>query len=81
MKLRMFRYQDIHISYQNIFMLMNDDRINRSFSPNKNTLVEVLNEYAANPLPHWVTPEKSSNFKRNFHIMERTGLFYATETV
>ncbi|HHU01682.1 MAG: hypothetical protein ACOX54_00930 [Christensenellales bacterium] len=67
---------DIHISYQNIFMLMNDDRINRSFSPNKNTLVEVLNEYAANPLPHWVTSGKNlTNFKRNFHIMERTGLF------
>ncbi|MGI6665313.1 MAG: hypothetical protein ACOX3W_07905 [Christensenellaceae bacterium] len=71
-----FSLPDIHISYQNIFMLMNDDRVNTSFSPSKDTLVEVLNEYAANPLPHWVTTGRNlTNFKRNFHIVERTGLF------
>jgi hypothetical protein len=65
---------DIHISYKHIFMLMNDDRVNTTFSPNKNTLVSVLAEYANGTPPQWVN-DHLTNFKRNFHILERTGLF------
>jgi hypothetical protein len=65
---------DIHISYQHLFMLMNDDRINTTFSPNLNTLADTLDEYAQNTPPSWVS-ENLQNFKRNFHILERTGLF------
>ncbi len=67
---------DIQISYQHIFMLMNDDRINTTFSPGKNTLVDVLDDYVNITLPSWiVTGRDLTNFKRNFHILERTGLF------
>ncbi|UOO37668.1 hypothetical protein IZU99_10575 [Oscillospiraceae bacterium CM] len=67
---------DIHISYQHIFMLMNDDRINTAFSPDKNTLVDVLNEYVSSTPPDWaIARNYLTNFKRNFHILERTGLF------
>jgi hypothetical protein len=67
---------DIHISYQQIFMLINDDRINTVFSPDKDTLLSVLNEYENNAPPAWATVTKNlTNFKRNFHILERTGLF------
>ncbi|MGI5879505.1 MAG: hypothetical protein ACOX6L_02770 [Syntrophomonadaceae bacterium] len=68
---------DIHISYQHIFMLFNDDRINTVFSPDKNILIDVLNEYANSTPPCWVTTGNYlTNFKRNFHILERTGLFF-----
>ena len=66
--------RDIHISYQQIFMLMNDDRVNTTFSPDKNVLITVLDEYANSNPPTWVA-ENLTNFKRNFHIFERTGLF------
>jgi len=67
---------DVHISYQQIFMLMNDDRVNKTFSPDKNILVDVLNEYSTIIPPTWVTASNYlTNFKRNFHILERTGLF------
>jgi hypothetical protein len=66
---------DIYISYQHIFMLINDNRVNTSFSPNKNVLASVLNEYATAPLPDWIEGKNFTNFKRNFHIFEWTGLF------
>jgi hypothetical protein len=67
---------DILIPYSHIFMLMNDDRVNQTFSPDKATLITVLAEYSNSTPPAWVTAEKNlSKFKRNFHIFERTGLF------
>ena len=67
---------DVHVSYQQLFMLMNDDRINTTFSPDKNILASVLNEYASSTPPAWATNRNFlTNFKRNFHIFERTGLF------
>jgi len=67
---------NVHISYQQVFMLMNDSRVNTTFSPAKSTLVEVLNEYMRITPPGWATnPSYLTNFKRNFHILERTGLF------
>jgi hypothetical protein len=65
---------DIHISYKHIFMLMNDDRINTSFSPDKSIILSVLTEYSQSQPPQWVE-ENLTNFKRNFHIFEWTGLF------
>lgn len=67
---------DIHISYQHIFMLINDDRINNTFSPDKNTLIDTLHEYMSSTPPNWATSRNNlKSFKRNFHILERTGLF------
>lgn len=65
---------EIQISYKDIFMLMNDDRINTSFSPDIDILTDVLDEYSKNIAPRWVD-RYLGKFKRNFHILERTGLF------
>ena len=67
---------DIHISFQHIFMMMNDDRINTTFTPDKAVLVAVLDEYTNSVPPAWATAQKNlSKFKRNFHILEWTGIF------
>jgi hypothetical protein len=66
---------DIHISYKQIFMLVNDDRINTSFSPRKDVIVSTLAEYEQSQTPQWVA-DNLTNFKRNFHIFEWVGLFY-----
>jgi hypothetical protein len=73
-ELRNVPLASIHISYQNIFMLINDNRINTNFSPDKEILVNVLDEYADDIPPLWVN-KHLQKFKRNFHIFERTGLF------
>jgi hypothetical protein len=65
---------EIHISYRHIFMLMNDDRVNTVYSPSRDILVSALSEYANFASPQWVD-ENLTNFKRNFHIFEWTGLF------
>jgi hypothetical protein len=63
----------IILTYRDIYMLMNDDRINNSFSPDMNVLVNVLHEYRDVRPPAWTN--KMTNFKRNFHVLEWTGLF------
>ena len=68
---------EITIDYPTIFMLFNDDRINQSFSPPLNDIKSVLDNYAYNIPPAWATSGSNlTNFKRNFHILERTGLFH-----
>lgn len=67
---------EIIIKYSTLFMLFNDDAINQVFSPEFETIRQVLDGYTRNPTPHWVTAGNNLvNFKRNFHILERTGLF------
>ena len=67
---------EIVLPYQTIFMLVNDDTINRSYSPSYDKIKDALDSYEHTPAPQWVTSGKGlTNFKRNFHIMERTGLF------
>ncbi len=64
----------IIIPYKIIFMLFNDDTINTSFSPALEAIQNALQNYAHSPPPTWVR-QKLNNFKRNFHIMTRTGIF------
>lgn len=72
---------DIHVSYQHLFMLMNDDSINTDYSPPKSSLVDSLDEYSRITPPTWATNRRNlTNFKRNFHIFERTGLFARNRT-
>jgi len=67
---------DIRLPFKAIFMLMNDDRINTSFSPENMSISEVLREYRTITPPDWAANGGSlTKFKRNFHIFERTGLF------
>ena len=67
---------EISISYPTILMLMNDDRVNQAFSPPLNAIHEALKEYELIEVPDWAKPGRVlTNFKRNFHIFEWTGLF------
>lgn len=67
---------EIQISFSTIFMLFNDNRINQDYTPSYETIGEVLEEYLAQTPPDWAIQGKYlNNFKRNFHILERTGLF------
>lgn len=72
--------KDIVIPYRTIFMLFNDNRINQNFSPSFENIQTVLESYNTYPLPDWVNNESLTRFKRNFHIMERTGIFSRRST-
>jgi hypothetical protein len=66
----------IEISYETLFLLMNDDRINSNFSPTNESIYFALTDYKTAKLPSWVSTKKNiTNFKRNFHIFDRTGIF------
>ncbi len=66
---------EIVIPYQTIFMLVNDDAINQEFSPSLEAIHNALLSYANMELPQWTSGHALTNFKRNFHIFERTGVF------
>lgn len=67
---------EIVIPYKTIFMLFNDDTINCDYSPSFEAISAAIESYEYGAVPYWVTEGKNlTNFKRNFHIMERTGLF------
>lgn len=67
---------EIVINYPTIFMLFNDDRINQNYSPSMDTIKAVLDDYERHAPPSWAVSGSSlTNFKRNFHIFERTGIF------
>lgn len=66
--------ENIVIPYETIFMLFNDDTINYTFSPTLEAIRDALYAYAHGAVPTWVQQELT-NFKRNFHIMARTGIF------
>jgi CRISPR/Cas system CSM-associated protein Csm2 small subunit len=55
-------------------MLMNDYRINTNYSPDKQIILDVVDACENLTPPLWVT-EKLTNFKRNFHVLERIGIF------
>lgn len=67
--------EDIIISYKTIFMLVNDDTINQTFSPSLENIRDALEDYRNNTPPTWTSGQLFTNFKRNFHIMTRTGIF------
>jgi hypothetical protein len=66
----------IEISYETLFLLMNDTRINTRFSPNNEDIHDAIASYKTSELPAWARKGiTSTNFKRNFHIFDRTGMF------
>jgi hypothetical protein len=67
---------EVMVPYTTLFMLFNDDSINQSFSPPLDAINNALDSYAVKQAPAWVNAGNNlANFKRNFHIFERTGLF------
>jgi hypothetical protein len=70
----------IKIPYETLFLLMNDSRINTRFSPNNEDIHDALTSYKTDELPSWTrTGITSTNFKRNFHIFDWTGIFKHTK--
>lgn len=66
----------VEIDFSTIFMLFNDSRINRTYSPKFEVLQLVLEDYVSSDPPDWAKEGRFlTKFKRNFHILERTGLF------
>lgn len=64
----------VAIPYDTLFCIVNDDRVNKTFLPDLQLLNTVYTEYSD---VKDVNMDLSSltNFKRNFHIFEKTGLF------
>jgi len=56
--------------------MFNDDRLNQTYSPSSSVILQAYEEYSN---PAFTLPSGYSdvltNFKRNFHILEKTGLF------
>ena len=67
---------NIALPYSLLLCMFNDDRINQTYSPDSQMIMQVYEEYSA---PDFSLPAKYlevlTNFKRNFHILEKTGLF------
>jgi hypothetical protein len=71
---------NIIIPYEILFLLMNDDRINTLFSPDNAVIHSTITGYKTQNLPQWAIEKIGlTNFKRNFHIFDRTGLFKHTK--
>ena len=66
----------IALSYPLLLCMFNDERINQNYSPDLSDIVKVYDEYSS---PSFSLPTEYTavltNFKRNFHILEKTGLF------
>ncbi len=70
-------FDNISIPYKLIFLLFNSPIVNRSYSPAYENILQVVDNYFEGVnLPSWLYEERYLiNFKRNFHIFERTGIF------
>lgn len=71
------KYKDLYIPFETLFLIFNDDRINNTYNPNYDLITTVWNEFTS---PNFINPmniddNTINNFKRNFHILEQTGLF------
>lgn len=69
------KFSDIAIPYSSIFCMVNDSRINQNYNPPVELVSSVFSEYCATGDNVEMNLEGLTNFKRNFHILEKTGLF------
>ena len=69
------KFSDIAIPYSAIFCMVNDSRINQNYNPPVELVSSVFSEYCAAGDNVVMSLEGLTNFKRNFHILEKTGLF------
>jgi len=68
------KFNEIAIPYEVLFCMVNDDRINQSYSPDYHTLLSVFREFTDADFQCPMNLDGLTNFKRNFHIMEKTGV-------
>lgn len=66
---------EIAIPYSTLFCIMNDNRVNTTYNPSLETLCRVYDEYKNTTSEVPMNLSGLNNFKRNFHILEKTGLF------
>jgi len=67
---------EIKVPFASIFLLVNDNSINATYTPETSAVYAALDSYETITPPTWATDHRLlTNFKRNFHIFERTGLF------
>ena len=66
---------EITIPYETLFFMVNDDRINHAYSPSLEVVNSVYSEYSSVGSQITMNIDGITNFKRNFHILEKTGLF------
>ncbi len=69
------KFSEISIPYSALFCMVNDDRINRQYSPSLEQIASVFDEYCNADNSVNMNLDGLNNFKRNFHIFEKTGLF------
>lgn len=71
------KFEDIILPYELIFLLFNDKKTNQEYSPSYDNILSVVKMYGSNTnKPAWLSNKTLlTNFKRNFHILERTGIF------
>lgn len=69
------KFSDIAIPYTAIFCMVNDSRINQDYNPSVELVTSVFSEYSAAGDNVEMSLDGLTNFKRNFHILEKTGLF------
>lgn len=69
------KFSDIAIPYSSIFCMVNDSRINQNYNPPVELVSSVFSEYCTTGDNVEMNLEGLTNFKRNFHILEKTGLF------
>lgn len=69
----------VELSYKTIFKLFNDTDINSCYQPTYEILATTIASYVDGVEPNWVSTGLT-NFKRNFHILEQTGLLTRTRT-
>lgn len=65
---------DVSIPYDILFCMFNDTRINTGFNVSLSVVKSAFEEYS-NPQNITMNMSGLTNFKRNFHILEKTGLF------
>ena len=63
------------VRHETLFCMVNDDRINRAYSPPLEVVNSVFSEYSTAASQVTMILDGITNFKRNFHILEKTGLF------
>lgn len=67
--------EDTIVTYNELFALFNDPRTNKTPIPSSDDIVSVFNDVSSGNYQKWVyEKEKVYLFKRNFHILEHTGI-------
>jgi len=65
----------ISVPHQVLFCMVNDTRINSTYNPSIGLVDQVFSEYSNPSVEISMSLAGLTNFKRNFHIFEKTGLF------